>query len=468
VKALVLVACLAILLVPTSAAQAAEQVHLALTQDPAFLVVQWAVNAQDYGPTDTPVVRWQTTGGRLETASATRIGQVASGNAVVPQIPVSTYVYAATLGPFAPEAEVRYSVGSESRGFSAEFTTKVAPSGQSPLRFVTYGDIGVDAVAPDGTKAPGEAGYPAFDIRDLAIAQDPDLLVIPGDLAYNNQGTGWDSFMRFMQPIASKIPVMPTVGNHEWDPTLGYAQYLAEYMLPEDEMSYLFRAGPVTFIAVNSDNLCNNHARAHTGSPPRPCEDNQGGSVNTALLTWLEAALQAAQADTTPWTVVFHHHPPYSHGRHGSDWGAQTLLTPLYDKYGVDLVLTAHDHLYGRSFPIFNRQPAIVGTDDFPKGAGPVYLVVGGGGRSLYPYPETGAPDWHAKGESIHHLGIVDVNETRLHFQALRSDGSLLDEFWITSTETPANSKIATLPFLAPSFVVLAAVAALIVTRRRI
>jgi hypothetical protein len=72
----------------------------------------------------------------------------------------------------------------------------------------------------------------------------------------------------------------------------------------------------------------------------------------SAMMTWLEADLQAATAD---WIVAFWHHPPYSKGLlHDSDEEQREIdmrenVLPLLEDYGVDLVLCGHSHSYERS-----------------------------------------------------------------------------------------------------------------------
>ena len=49
------------------------------------------------------------------------------------------------------------------------------------------------------------------------------------------------------------------------------------------------------------------------------------------------------------WTVVFQHQGMYSMAHKRNYVKMREMLLPLYDKYGVDLVLQGHDHLYARS-----------------------------------------------------------------------------------------------------------------------
>ena len=66
-------------------------------------------------------------------------------------------------------------------------------------------------------------------------------------------------------------------------------------------------------------------------------------------LTWFEDQLKMSGSE---WKVAFFHHPPYSSGEtHGSDETLRTQLEPLFVKYGVNVVLTGHEHFYERIKP---------------------------------------------------------------------------------------------------------------------
>ena len=67
---------------------------------------------------------------------------------------------------------------------------------------------------------------------------------------------------------------------------------------------------------------------------------------------WLEEILQN---NPNRWTIVTHHHPIHSTSRGRDNEHLRRLWQPLYDKYKVDLVLQGHDHSYGRSGPLGDR-----------------------------------------------------------------------------------------------------------------
>jgi acid phosphatase type 7 len=181
-------------------------------------------------------------------------------------------------------------------------------------------------------------------------------------------------------------------------------------------------------------------------------------------MSFLEQALKDARTDDTPWTIVSMHHPPYSWGRHGNDWASHIYLTPLFEKYKVDLVITAHDHVYSRTHPIIKREAQATGNN-YTQGTGPIYAVLGGGGRPLYQIPIDPPPAWLAMGESTYHLGIIDASNTTIDFRAIRLDGSTLDTFQIHVSDAAATAE--STPTFAWSLLVAGLLALAVFVRRR-
>src|SRR5271167_2672488 len=75
----------------------------------------------------------------------------------------------------------------------------------------------------------------------------------------------------------------------------------------------------------------------------------------------------------------------------GADLGIREEWVPLFDQYGVDLVVCGHEHHYERSHPIRGREsnptltpiPAATATDVIDTSKGTVHMVIGGGGTSV-------------------------------------------------------------------------------------
>ena len=64
----------------------------------------------------------------------------------------------------------------------------------------------------------------------------------------------------------------------------------------------------------------------------------------------------ASQNQDIDWIIVYFHKPMYSSPSSCSSCSGESSLRdiyhPLFDQYGVDLVLEGHTHDYQRSFPI--------------------------------------------------------------------------------------------------------------------
>jgi hypothetical protein len=71
--------------------------------------------------------------------------------------------------------------------------------------------------------------------------------------------------------------------------------------------------------------------------------------VDKQQLEWLDKQLAMSGSE---WKIMFFHHPLYSSGEtHGSAELQRGLLEPVFMKYGVNVVLTGHEHFYERIKP---------------------------------------------------------------------------------------------------------------------
>jgi hypothetical protein len=146
------------------------------------------------------------------------------------------------------------------------------------------------------------------------------------------------------------------------------------------------------------------------------------GYSQGAQTRWLESTLEAASRDRTiDWIIVQMHQDALSSSKNGngSDKGIREAWLPLFDRYGVDLVLCGHDHDYERSWPVrgcnhnvgrdalsgapvdtLQPNPMVTSNPSdgtFDTSLGTIHFILGGGGTSapLDAYganPESGAP----------------------------------------------------------------------------
>ena len=123
--------------------------------------------------------------------------------------------------------------------------------------------------------------------------------------------------------------------------------------------------------------------------------------------TWLRRELGSSAARAK---VVVFHHPPFTAGTHEGDESVQAFWVPLFERYGVTLVLNGHNHDY--------EHLVVNGID---------YVISGGGGARLYPCIR--APDGLKRCLSRHHFVLLEIRGDALELRALDVNGEELDSF---------------------------------------
>ena len=134
-------------------------------------------------------------------------------------------------------------------------------------------------------------------------------------------------------------------------------------------------------------------------------------AVTTRQTAWLEHQLSES---TATWKIALFHHPPYTCGGHSGDTDVVRNWVPLFESYGVRLVLSGHDHNYQR----------------FAPRNGVTYLVDGGGGAGLYPLrgcPRSYPPRVRALYQ--HSFLYVSATDERLDVSAVNLRGQTIDHF---------------------------------------
>ena len=149
----------------------------------------------------------------------------------------------------------------------------------------------------------------------------------------------------------------------------------------------------------------------------------------------------AALNSSTDWIVAYHHEMQYTSPteEHGSESILRQTLHPLFDRYGVDLVLQAHNHSYERTYPLrLNSEspssPMIAdnSTSEYNDPTGVLYVTVGTGGASNYVYTEKepySITQWI--GHGFLNIDIVD-NGLTMKGTLYSNDGTINDEFTIS------------------------------------
>lgn len=175
-----------------------------------------------------------------------------------------------------------------------------------------------------------------------------------GDLAYPHGAA--EDFMSCYDPVwgRHKSRTKPAPGNHEYE-TAGaqpYFDYFGAAAGPAGLGYYSFKAGDWLVLSLNSNLPIGN---------------------TTAQAQWIRTELSN---NTARCTLAYFHHPLYSSGPNGDNARLAGLWQLLYDN-GVDVIVSAHEHLYERYGPMSPD-----GLRNETKGIR--QFIVGTGGAGLY------------------------------------------------------------------------------------
>lgn len=139
---------------------------------------------------------------------------------------------------------------------------------------------------------------------------------------------------------------------------------------------------------------------------------------------WLEDVLKT---NTARWTIVIHHHPVFSVSLGRDNPVLRQHWQPLYEKYGVHLVLQGHDHTYGRGANLAE------GTRARPAAQGPVY-VVSVAGPKMYLVSDAAEETMDRTAEDTQLFQVIRFAKDRLVYQSLTATGKLYDAFDLVQT----------------------------------
>jgi predicted phosphodiesterase len=282
-----------------------------------------------------------------------------------------------SAGSLEPDTIYCYEVADAAGALTQRTGFRTAPAADSdqPVRFIAFGDS-------------GGGGADQLALLDQMYTVPFDLMIHTGDLAYDD-GT-IDQYENNVFGIYGDLfrnkPFFPASGNHDYH-TMQGAPFREVFNLPGDngEKWYSYDWGRVHFVALDTE------------------------ADYSTQMDWLDRDLAANQL---PWTVIYMHRPPYSSGAHGSDTTLRYKLAPLLEKYGVQLVLSGHDHDYERMKPQ----------------NGTAFVVTGGGGVGT---KSVGKSSFTAFSEDVIHFVYVEVTADEMTLHAIDATGREFDSMVI-------------------------------------
>lgn len=415
-----------------------EQIHISYFEA-GKLSFTWVTNAS----TDDSLVKYRLNGTDNEF-------NITSGNSK-PFNPGNRTIYNhhVIINNLEYNTTYEYYVGSTS--FMSDVLTVRVPhnTNNKKISFVVYADYGfVNSVSTEA-------------IKNVILDGRVDMVLHAGDMAYDlntNNGTRGDEFMRMIQPFSSAIPYQVCPGNHEY--FNNFEHYKARFTLPgkSEGMWYSINVPNIHIIAISTEVYFS---------------DRKQDIVEQYL--WLENDLKNAvkNRELYPWIFMYGHRPMYcseiSLVDYGRDEEIQRLdtneenhfegciedtelirdginifgkrffgLEKLMNKYGIDLFICGHEHIYERLYPVYKN---IVDKQNINTYINPKYtthIITGSPGcqEGLDIFNATAGP-WTAYRSATYGISLLDVyNNTHLNWKQVdtkssKSQTTIVDDLWI-------------------------------------
>ncbi|KAL3661590.1 hypothetical protein V7S43_013350 [Phytophthora oleae] len=422
------------------------QVRLALTAKRNEMRVTW-ISGQVFGPN----VKFGPAASRLlERRAEATTGSYDALDMCTTQATIRSsvyfrhpgYIHEAVMTDLVPGEKYIYRVGSATGVSSPElkFTFPAALGDntgekQRPQSFFVFGDLGTGVLQRptdelDFDDSNPERHFTSLDmVSRLAkwgdertvmerIRQDFDeslrhdasieapeyaALIHIGDISYARGRTYlWDQFGAIVQPVASRLPYMVGIGNHEydytgsgeghdlsgsdaalsngWHPVGGNfgndshgecgVPYARRFHMPESMNTtsnppfwYSFRVGLAHHVVLSSEHNCT------PGAPMRE---------------WLEWEFaHSIDREITPWLIVHLHRPLYCSEDYNADYTVSNILRSclegLLAANHADLVFSGHYHAYERTCPVLHGQC----REHDGEALAPTHIMIGSGGAEL-------------------------------------------------------------------------------------
>src|SRR3989454_547158 len=185
----------------------------------------------------------------------------------------------------------------------------------------------------------------------------PNLVLPVGDLYYTDQESGVRSVYDKWSAFGAGSFVQSAMGNHEEAAPMPDVTPLAVHCafsnLPGNERTYAFTWGNTFFVTLDfgADGF------GQLDGVDGTVQGCDGVAGTAAIRAWVDAKLAAADADPSiRWIVVYFHFMCYDPTTTGFSLlcpidGPNDQIEDIMTNRHVDLVLTGHDHVYGRTYP---------------------------------------------------------------------------------------------------------------------
>lgn len=314
--------------------------------------------------------------------------------------------HSCVIGNLLPGTKYIYRVGS-SKGWSEWFQIQMPATNPKEFSFIYFGDPQVD-LRSQWSRV----------IRE-AYRQTPEcsFMLYAGDII--NRAGRDDEYEQLFEAasfIFPTVPQMMTPGNHDYRDRVIDPHWNSQFTFPQNGPAGL--KGSCYFVDYQNLRLISIDSAAGD-----ELEDENGYEM-IIQKTWLDSVLRT---NTKKWVIVTTHLPFYSTKDTRDNPQLRKHFQPILEKYKVDLVLTGHDHSYGR------------GRASDSAGVKPtIVYVVSVSGPKIYP---VGDKSWmEFRGDSRALYQKISIDDNSLKYKSITVLGDVFDEFRITK-KTGRSSK---------------------------
>lgn len=253
------------------------------------------------------------------------------------------------------------------------------------------------------------------DIFRTIHAQYPNVSfwALGGDAIERPTDAYWKYWYSTMDSVAGRTPIIAATGNHEYlkglvktlDPRWTYTFSNPENGPKEFEgRSYFINFKDLCYIVIDTDGI-------------------QGPVSLYRHRKWLKEVLAA---NTRKWKIVMMHHPVYSVRDGRNNFYVRYMFRPLFETYGVNLVLQGHDHGYSR----------ITTKDAQNQKKCPVYIVSSSSPKAY----NIGFNTIHDRlGSNLQLYQYITIQGDTLRFKAFTPEHRLYDDLTIIHNSTGAE-----------------------------
>ena len=280
-------------------------------------------------------------------------------------------------------------VGGNQAGPNAEATAQPVQTAQAPppptqaaeVQSTKPPSVRFAAIGDDGNASREQYEVAAQMMKSHATFPF-DFVVMLGDNLYGGNSPN-DYKKKFEQPykplLDAGIKFYASLGNHDNSNERFYEPFNMG-----GQRYYTFKKENASFFVLDSNYM------------------------DPGQLAWLEQGLKSSDS---LWKICYFHHPLYSDGKaHGPDPDLRARIEPLFMKYGVNLVLSGHEHFYERIQPQHG-----------------IYYFIEGSSGELRPHNIRPSSEMIKGFDTERAFLLIEIAGDKLTFRAISRTGDVVD-----------------------------------------